>query len=119
MDGQGFLYLVDRLSDMIISGGMNVYSVEVEAALSTHEAVAQAAVVGLPHNDWGEAVHALVVLDAAHESEDLAALTDSLAQHCRGLLAAYKRPKAYEIVDAIPTTVYGKYDKKRIRDERG
>jgi fatty-acyl-CoA synthase len=118
MDGQGYLYLVDRLADMIISGGMNVYSVEVEAALSTHAAVAQAAVVGLPHNDWGEAVHALVVLDSAHDPGDVAALEKSLADHCRALLAAYKRPKTYEITDAIPTTVYGKYDKKRIRSDR-
>lgn len=118
MDEEGFLYLVDRLADMIITGGMNVYSVEVEAALSTHAAVAQAAVVGLPHDDWGEAVHALVVLDGEYQGSQAAALQDSLTEHCRGLLAAYKRPKTYEIVDAIPTTVYGKYDKKRIRSER-
>lgn len=116
LDAQGYLYLVDRLSDMIISGGMNVYSVEVEAALSTHPAVAQAAVVGLPHDDWGESVHALVVPTAGFD--DGAALTNSLIDHCRGLLAAYKRPKSYEITDVIPTTVYGKYDKKRIRSER-
>lgn len=119
IDFEGYLHLVDRLSDMIISGGMNVYSVEVEAALSTHPAVAQAAVVGLPHDDWGEAVHALVVLDSCHESEDLATLQASLTQHCREQLAAYKRPKTYEFADTIPTTVYGKYDKKRIRGERG
>ncbi|KWX65626.1 class I adenylate-forming enzyme family protein [Mycobacterium sp. NAZ190054] len=118
VDQEGYVYLVDRLADMIISGGMNVYCVEVEAALSTHDAVAQAAVVGLPHEDWGEAVHALVVLEPSSTGNDPAELEDALSAHCRGALAAYKRPKTYEFVDSIPTTVYGKYDKKRIRAER-
>lgn len=118
MDDEGYVYLVDRLADMIISGGMNVYSVEVEAALSTHATVAQAAVVGLPHEDWGEAVHALVVLDPAHGAVEQPELETALTAHCRETLAAYKRPKTYEVVDAIPVTVYGKYDKKRIRAER-
>lgn len=116
LDAEGYLYLIDRLGDMVISGGMNVYCVEVEAALSTHPAVSQAAVVGLPHDDWGEAVHALVVLhDGGGSAVDV---ERQLGVHCRDALAAYKRPKSFEIVDEIPVTVYGKYDKKRIRAER-
>lgn len=108
VDSEGYLFLVDRLADMIVSGGMNVFGIEVEAVLSLHPAVAQAAVIGVPDEEWGERVHAVIALRDSVENIDL----DS---HCRELLAAYKRPKSYDIVAALPLTTYGKVDKKALR----
>lgn len=107
MDDEGFVYIVDRRSDMIVSGGMNVYSVEVEQALTRHPAVAAAAVVGRPHADWGESVHAVVVAPGVESAE--------LAAYCRAALAAYKVPKSFEFRDELPLTPYGKLDKKALR----
>ncbi|MDJ0865089.1 MAG: AMP-binding protein [Myxococcota bacterium] len=104
----GHLFLVDRKKDMIITGGMNVYSSEVEQALSLHPSVATAAAVGVPDEDWGEAVHAFVVV---RES----AAADALIEFCRGRLARYKVPKGLTLVEALPTTPYGKVDKKALR----
>jgi long-chain acyl-CoA synthetase len=89
LDEEGYLFLVDRTKDMIVSGGENVYSTEVEQAVASHPAVAQVAVIGIPHDIYGEAVHAIVVLkpgESATEAE--------LVQHCRGLIAGYKVPKS-------------------------
>ncbi len=107
-DGGGYLYLVDRAKDMIISGGMNVYSVEVEAILRTSEAVQDVAVVGVQDRDWGESVVAVVVKRAEVEPNVLIDL-------CRLHLSAYKVPKRIAFADAIPTTRYGKADKKALR----
>ncbi|MBL8353017.1 MAG: AMP-binding protein [Burkholderiaceae bacterium] len=109
-DAGGFLYIVDRSKDMIISGGFNVYPREVEDALSQHPAVAAAAVVGAPDAKWGEAVRALVVLraGAAVSAEELIALV-------RERKGAVYAPKAIDFVDALPTTGLGKLDKKAIR----
>ena len=109
-DADGYLYIVDRSKDMIISGGFNVYPREVEDVLSTHPAVASAAVVGVPDEKWGEAVRALVVLRAGasvHE-EELKALV-------RDKKGAVYTPKAIDFVDALPVTGLGKLDKKAIR----
>jgi len=108
---EGYLYLRDRKNDMVISGGMNVYSREVEDALSRHPSVKAAAVIGVPHEDWGEAVHAVVVLD---EGADVA--ESELLQWSRAHLAAYARPKSIEFVDALPETAFGKVDKKALRE---
>ncbi len=89
MDEEGFLYLVDRTKDMIVTGGENVYSTEVEQAVASHPAVAQVAVIGIPHDLYGEAVHAVVVL-----KPDASATEDELIAHCRGLIAGYKVPKS-------------------------
>jgi fatty-acyl-CoA synthase/long-chain acyl-CoA synthetase len=110
LDEDSFLYLVDRRKDMIITGGMNVYSIEVEQALTQHESVASAALVGIPYADRGEAVHALVVPSGTAPSDETV-----LREHCRQALAGYKRPKTYEFVESLPLTVYGKADKKAIR----
>ena len=109
-DADGFLYIVDRSKDMIISGGFNVYPREVEDALSQHPAVASAAVVGVPDAKWGEAVRALVVLRAGATvaAEELIALV-------RERKGAVYAPKAIDFVDALPTTGLGKLDKKAIR----
>lgn len=111
MDAEGFVYIVDRKKDMIVSGAENVYPREVEEALFQHAAVAEAAVFGLPDEHWGERVAAAVVLrPGAHA--DQAAL-DAL---CREQLAGYKRPRAYFFVDEIPKNVSGKVLKRVLRD---
>jgi long-chain acyl-CoA synthetase len=91
LDARGYLYLVDRVKDMIVTGGENVYSVEVENALASHPAVAEVAVIGIPHDVWGEAVHAIVVL-----KPDAAATQNELAAHARGRIAGFKVPKSVE-----------------------
>jgi long-chain acyl-CoA synthetase len=91
LDEDGYLYLVDRVKDMIVSGGENVYSVEVENAISTHEAVAQVAVIGIPDDVWGEAVHAIVVcLEGAEVTGE------QIIEHAREEIAGYKVPKSVE-----------------------
>ena len=89
LDEQGYLYLVDRTKDMIVTGGENVYSTEVEQAVAAHPAVAQVAVIGVPDDVWGEAVHAVVVL---HPGQSVT--QQELVEHTRGLIAGYKVPKA-------------------------
>jgi fatty-acyl-CoA synthase len=112
MDEDNYLYLVDRLKDMIISGGMNVYSTEVENALVTCAGVAQVAVVGVPHPDWGEAVVAFIVADPEEPLDSK--VLDDLA---RERLAAYKRPKRFvALKEPLPLTPYGKVDKKALRN---
>jgi fatty-acyl-CoA synthase len=108
-DPAGYLYLKDRKADMIISGGMNVYCAEVEGVLSGHDSVAQIAVIGIPHDDWGEAVHAVVV--PAHPDFSV----ELLRQWARELLPVYARPKSFEVVTQLPETPLGKIDKKALR----
>ena len=98
LDEQGFLFIVDRLKDMIVTGGENVYSIEVENAISTHPAVDQVAVIGIPDDLWGEAVHAIVVLEpGAH------ATAAELTQHARQTIAGYKLPKSISFrADPLP-----------------
>lgn len=110
LDDEGYLYLLDRKNDMVISGGMNVYTTEVEAAIADVDGVQQVAVVGVPHPDWGEAVVAYVVTD-----DDAEAVTARVIDRCRTDLAKYKVPKQVHVVDELPTTVFGKIDKKALR----
>ncbi len=110
MDEDGFVYIADRLKDMIISGGENVYSGEVENALASHPAVAQCAVIGIPHDKWGEAVHAVVVLKPG-QTADL----ESIQAHCRELIAGYKLPRSVEFRDALPMSSVGKVLKNELR----
>ena len=107
----GHVFIVDRSKDMIISGGMNVYSSEVENAVQEFPGVRQVMVVGVPHDDWGEAVCAAIV--PAGEGFD----TEGLMRHCRQRLAAYKVPKVIELLREIPLTAYGKPDKKALRSK--
>lgn len=109
LDEQGYLHLRDRQADMVISGGMNVYCREVENVLAEHPSISQVAVIGVPHDDWGEAVHAVIV--PAGEPPDV----DEILTWCRGRLAAYARPKSAELVDDLPVTPFGKVDKKALR----
>ena len=110
LDSEGFLYLVDRKKDMIISGGENIYSREVEEAVVTHEAVSEVAVIGVPDEKWGEAVKAVVVL-----RQGASATAQDLIDHCRALIATYKRPRHVEFVDEIVKLPSGKIDKVRLR----
>ena len=92
LDDEGYLFLVDRVKDMIVTGGENVYSTEVENAIATHPAVQQVAVIGIPSETWGEAVHAVVVID-----DDASISSEDLTDHTKGLIASYKVPKSFEI----------------------
>ncbi|MGP9810548.1 acyl-CoA synthetase [Rhodopseudomonas sp. NSM] len=111
MDEHGFVYVVDRVKDMIISGGENVYSVEVENAVAQHPAVAQCAVIGIPHEAWGEQVHAVVVTKAG-----AAVTADELIAHCKALIAGYKCPRSVDITEApLPLSGAGKILKRELR----
>jgi fatty-acyl-CoA synthase len=111
LDEGGYLHLRDRKADMVISGGMNVYCREVEDVLVRHPSVARVAVIGVPHEDWGEAVHAVVVPAVPAGELDPGALLE----WARGELAAYARPKSVELVAELPETPFGKIDKKVLR----
>lgn len=111
LDDRGYLYIVDRKKDMIISGGFNVYAVEVEAAVNSHPAVANSAVVGVPHVEWGEAVHAEVVLKPDGE-----ATADELIAHVKDRIARYKAPKSVTFVQELPMSSVGKVLRRQIRD---
>ena len=109
VDDEAYLFLVDRAKDMIVSGGENVYSTEVEEALYSHPAVLEAAVFGVPDERWGEAVHAVVVLRAPMQAADLIA-------HCRGLIAGYKVPKVIDVwTEPLPKSGAGKILKRELR----
>lgn len=110
MDAEGYLYVVDRIKDMIISGGENVYPAEVEEALGRHPAVAVSAVIGIPDERWGEAVHAVVLLrEGAQVSEE------ELRAHCRTRLGGYKCPKSIEFRVSLPLSAAGKVLKNELR----
>ncbi|MGM0606103.1 MAG: AMP-binding protein [Halobacteriota archaeon] len=110
IDDDGYLFLVDREGDVVVSGGMNVYTREIERVLGEHPAVESVAVIGVPHDEWGEAVHAVVVAADAIDA-------DSLRRHVDDRLAGYKKPKSYEFVDRLPVTPLGKPDKEALRDQ--
>ncbi|MFM0222007.1 class I adenylate-forming enzyme family protein [Paraburkholderia dipogonis] len=110
-DDAGFLYIVGRNKDMMISGGFNVYAREVEDALEAHPAVAEVAVLGLPNAEWGEVVAAFVVRRPGQAGD-----ADALAQHCTTLIAGYKKPRVIEFVDALPRNHAGKVTKNDLRD---
>jgi acyl-CoA synthetase (AMP-forming)/AMP-acid ligase II len=109
-DAEQFLFIVDRKKDMIVSGGENIYSREVEEALVTHPAVLQAAVIGVPDSRWGESVKACIVLRPG-----AAASEDELIQHCRSQIASFKKPRSIDFLDALPRLFNGKTDKKQLR----
>jgi long-chain acyl-CoA synthetase len=108
-DEEGLYYIHDRIKDMIVSGGENIYSVEVESAVSLHPAVASVAVIGVPDERWGEAVKALVIL-----REGVACAEKEIIDFCRTRLAAYKLPKSVEFLDEFPMTATGKISKKNL-----
>jgi long-chain acyl-CoA synthetase len=114
-DADGYLYLHDRLKDMIVSGGENVYPAEVESVLTGHPAVAEAAVVGVPSERWGEVPHAVVV-----RGPDAGPVTEAeLIAWTRERLAHFKCPASVAFVDALPRNASGKLLKNRLREEYG
>ncbi len=111
MDEDGYFFIIDRLKDMIVSGGENIYSTEVENALASHPAVATGIVIGVPHERWGEAVHAIVVLREGHEAS-----AEELIDHCRRQIAGYKCPRSVELrTEPLPVSGAGKILKRELR----
>jgi len=110
MDEDGFIFIVDRMKDMIITGGENVYSAEVENALTRHPAVAACAVIGIPSAEWGETVHVVVVRKAG-----AVASSEELIAHCKTLIAGYKCPRSLDFRDALPLSGAGKVLKTELR----
>jgi long-chain acyl-CoA synthetase len=114
LDDDGYLFLTDRSANLIISGGVNIYPAEVDAVLLEHPAVADAATIGVPNEEWGEEVKAVVELLPGHEpSRDLAA---ELIEHCRARLAHFKCPHSVDFIDALPRQDNGKIYKRLLRD---
>ena len=111
MEDDGYLYIKDRIKDMIVSGGENIYPTEIENALFEHEAVEDAAVIGIPSEQWGESVMAFVVLK---EGQQLSA--DDVIEHCRPRLGGYKIPRKVEFLAEIPRNASGKVLKKDLRE---
>ena len=112
-DEDGFLYIVDRKKDMIVTGGFNVFPREVEDVIATHAAVAQVAVIGVPDEKWGEAVKAVVVLRPGSEATDeIAGDITELVKAAKGSVQA---PKSVDFAEGIPLTAVGKPDKKALR----
>ena len=112
-DEDGYLYIVDRTKDMVITGGFNVFPREVEDVISTHPAVSMVMVIGVPDDKWGEAVKAVVVLQPGHEPTD--ELTRELQQLVKDAKGSQQSPKSIDYVDALPLTPVGKPDKKSVR----
>jgi len=111
IDGEGYINIVDRKKDVILTGGEMVYSTEVENTLYEHPSVLEAAVVGVPDERWGEAVRAVVVLKSGR-----AATAEEIIAHCRRKIARYKCPRSVEFIDALPRTGSGKISKKELRE---
>ncbi len=110
MDERGYVFIVDRIKDMIITGGENVYSAEVENAVAKHEAVAACAVIGIPDDEWGERVHAVVVLQPGASTTE-----EELRDFCRAHVANYKLPRSVAFVDELPVSGAGKILKRELR----
>jgi fatty-acyl-CoA synthase len=111
MDERGYIYIQDRVKDMIVSGGENVYPREVEEVLYQHSAIAEAAVIGVPDEKFGEAVKAIVVL-----KQGANATADEIMEFCKGKLAGYKRPRSVDFVQSLPRNPSGKVLKKDLRE---
>jgi acyl-CoA synthetase (AMP-forming)/AMP-acid ligase II len=113
LDEEGFLFIIDRKKDMIKTGGLNVYPKEIEDVLYDNPGVLEAAVIGVPHPRWIEAVVAVVTLDDRPGS----ATPDDLEAACRRRLSGYKVPKSIYVLDALPRTLFGKFDKLALREK--
>jgi acyl-CoA synthetase (AMP-forming)/AMP-acid ligase II len=110
VDASNFVYVVDRKKDMIISGGENIYSWEVEEALRAHPGVAEVAVIAVPDEEWGESVKACVQMRPGHSATEL-----ELIEHARSRIASYKKPRSVDFVEGLPRLFNGKIDKKALR----
>jgi long-chain acyl-CoA synthetase len=112
LDEEGYLHLVDRAKDMIISGGENVASVEIENMLLEHPAIFECAVVGVPDDKWGERIHAVVSL---HPDQKVS--PEEIMDWCKGKIAGYKRPRSVDIITELPKSPVGKILKRELRDQ--
>jgi len=114
LDDDGYLFLTDRSANLIISGGVNIYPAEVDAVLLDHPAVADAATIGVPNDEWGEEVKAVVELQAGYEPSD--SLAAELIEHCRATLSHFKCPHSVDFIDELPRQDNGKIYKRLLRD---
>jgi long-chain acyl-CoA synthetase len=114
LDDEGYLFLCDRKTDMIISGGVNIYPAEIESVLLTHPKVADVAVFGIPHGDWGEEVKA--VIEPVDGAAPGPGLTAEILEFCRDRLAKYKTPRSIDYIDEMPRDPNGKLYKRKLRD---
>ena len=114
LDEEGYLFVVDRRKDMIISGGENIYTKEVEDALQTHPAVLECAVIGIPDERWGEAVHAIVVLKKGYK-KGVNVTAEELIDHVKDQIARYKAPKSITFKRTLPKSAQGKILKRELR----
>jgi long-chain acyl-CoA synthetase len=114
LDDGRYLFVVDRKKDMVVTGGVNVYTKEVEAVLYEHPAVREAAVFGVPDDNWGERVTAAIAL-----KPDATATAEELIAHCRAQLASFKLPKRVVFLDALPKNPSGKILKRELRQVDG
>jgi acyl-CoA synthetase (AMP-forming)/AMP-acid ligase II len=112
MDEKGYVYILDRAKDMIISGGENIYSREIEDVILKHPAVYEVAVIGIPDQTWGEAIKAIVSL-----KPDQKITQADIIDFCKDHLASYKKPKSVEFVRKIPKNSYGKVLKRELREK--
>jgi acyl-CoA synthetase (AMP-forming)/AMP-acid ligase II len=110
-DQDGFVTLIDRARDLIVSGGLNVYPSEVENALTQHPMIREAAVIGVPDDRWGESVKAFVVLQPNGRLSE-----SEVVEHTRSLIGSYKKPKSVEFVNALPEGSTGKVLKRALRE---
>ncbi|MPY85551.1 MAG: long-chain-fatty-acid--CoA ligase [Actinophytocola sp.] len=112
MDDEGYVFIVDRIKDMIVTGGENVYSAEVENAVAQHPSVAQCAVIGVPDEEWGERVHAVVVLKPGEQPT-----AEEIREHAKTWIAGYKAPRSTEFVEELPVSGAGKILKRELREK--
>jgi acyl-CoA synthetase (AMP-forming)/AMP-acid ligase II len=112
IDEEGYVTIVDRKKDMILTGGENVYSTEVENVLYTHPSILECAVIGVPDEKWGEAVKAVVVLKPGKQASE-----EEIIRFCKDRIAHYKAPKSVDFIDALPRTGSGKIHKKGLKDK--
>jgi len=111
VDQDGYIYIVDRKNDMIISGGFNIYPREVEEAIMSHAGVAQAAVIGVPDEVWGESVKAFVV-----PKEGVTLTEEEILEACKERLASFKKPKSVEFMRELPQNAYGKILRRVLKE---
>jgi acyl-CoA synthetase (AMP-forming)/AMP-acid ligase II len=110
LDAEGYLYIVDRKTDMVISGGVNIYPAEIEEVIYEHDAVLDVAVIGVPNDEWGEELKAVVQLKPGARAS-----ADDIIDFCRERLADYKRPRTVDFVAEVPRNPSGKLLKREIR----
>ena len=115
VDDEGFVFVQDRLKDMIISGGENIYSPEVERVLAEHPAVMEVAVIGIPDERWGESVKAVVALRPDTSPTSSSATEAELIAWCKERIASYKAPRSIDVVEALPRNPTGKILKRELR----